>query len=71
MEITQYYMECITEGWGGLSRRVFGVVSHIVQRRAKYGWLAWLHKLPDVVVGNITGILPPVALAILIMLIRS
>ena len=34
-----------------------------------YKWLAWLCTLPDVVVGIISGILPPALLAVLMMLL--
>ena len=46
-----------------------GVVSNVSQLCVKYSWMAWLCRLPDVVVGIISGILPPVALAILMMLL--
>ncbi|KAG8731630.1 hypothetical protein FRC11_003222 [Ceratobasidium sp. 423] len=46
-----------------------GIVSNVAQLCAKYRWLHWLCELPDAVVGIISGILPPVALAILMMLL--
>lgn len=46
-----------------------GIVSNVAQLCKQYTWMAWLCKLPDVVVGIISGILPPVALAILMMLL--
>ncbi|EUC55080.1 RSN1-overexpression rescues sro7/sop1 in NaCl-like protein, putative [Rhizoctonia solani AG-3 Rhs1AP] len=46
-----------------------GIVSNVAQLCVQYRWMQWLCKLPDVVVGIISGILPPVALAILMMLL--
>ncbi|KAH7332874.1 DUF221-domain-containing protein [Rhizoctonia solani] len=46
-----------------------GIVSNVAQLCAQYSWMRWLCRLPDVVVGIISGILPPVALAILMMLL--
>ncbi|KAH9939550.1 DUF221-domain-containing protein [Amylocystis lapponica] len=46
-----------------------GAVSNIHSLCSTYSWLAWICKLPSVVVGIITGILPPVLLAVLMMLL--
>ncbi|KAG9118704.1 hypothetical protein FRC07_006657, partial [Ceratobasidium sp. 392] len=46
-----------------------GIISNVSQLCVKYKWLNWLCKLPSVVVGIISGVLPPVALAILFMLL--
>ncbi|KAK7677350.1 hypothetical protein QCA50_019680 [Cerrena zonata] len=46
-----------------------GVVSNIHSLCATYSWLAWICKLPGVIVGIISGILPPVLLAVLMMLL--
>ncbi|KDN34824.1 hypothetical protein RSAG8_12122, partial [Rhizoctonia solani AG-8 WAC10335] len=46
-----------------------GVVSNVAQLCVKYKWMQWLCNLPDPVVGIISGILPPVALAVLMMLL--
>ena len=46
-----------------------GVVSNVHSLCTTYSWLAWLCKLPDVVVGIISGILPPALLAVLMMLL--
>ncbi|KAG6826743.1 hypothetical protein H0H92_014616 [Tricholoma furcatifolium] len=46
-----------------------GVVSNVYGLCASTAWLAWLCKLPKVVVGIIAGILPPVLLAVLMMLL--
>ncbi|KAG5732300.1 hypothetical protein E4T56_gene11425 [Termitomyces sp. T112] len=46
-----------------------GIVSNVYGLCARTSWLAWLCKLPKVVVGIIAGILPPVLLAVLMMLL--
>ena len=46
-----------------------GIVSNVHSLCATYSWLAWLCTLPKVVVGIISGILPPALLAILMMLL--
>ncbi|KAJ7590920.1 hypothetical protein C8J56DRAFT_546760 [Mycena floridula] len=46
-----------------------GIISNVHYICALESWLAWLCKLPDVVVGIISGILPPVMLAVLMMLL--
>ncbi|KAG5638302.1 hypothetical protein H0H81_000827 [Sphagnurus paluster] len=46
-----------------------GIVSNVYGLCVSYSWLAWLCKLPKVVVGIISGILPPVLLAVLMMLL--
>ncbi len=44
-----------------------GAVSNVHSLCNTFGWLAWICKLPGVVVGIISGILPPVLLAVLMM----
>ncbi|KAA1472080.1 DUF221-domain-containing protein [Dentipellis sp. KUC8613] len=46
-----------------------GAVSNVHSLCTTYSWLAWLCKLPKVVVGIISGILPPVLLAVLFLLL--
>lgn len=46
-----------------------GAVSNIHSLCSTYTWLAWICKLPPVIVGIISGILPPVLLAVLMMLL--
>ena len=46
-----------------------GAVSNIHALCKTYSWLAWVCKLPDPIVGIISGILPPVALALLMMVL--
>lgn len=46
-----------------------GAVSNIHALCAQFSWLAWICKLPSVVVGIISGILPPVLLAVLMLLL--
>ncbi|KAF8962613.1 hypothetical protein BDZ97DRAFT_1824617 [Flammula alnicola] len=46
-----------------------GVISNIHTVCTTASWLAWICKLPSVVVGIISGILPPVLLAVLMMLL--
>ncbi len=46
-----------------------GIVSNIPSLCLTYSWLAWICKLPSVIVGIISGILPPVLLAVLMMLL--
>ncbi|KDQ58423.1 hypothetical protein JAAARDRAFT_667498 [Jaapia argillacea MUCL 33604] len=46
-----------------------GAVSNVHALCTTYSWLAWLCKLPSVVVGIIQGILPAALLAILMMLL--
>lgn len=46
-----------------------GILTNIVGLCKTYSWLSWLCKLPDVVVGVLSGVLPPVGLAILMMLL--
>lgn len=45
-----------------------GIVSNVATL-CKQSWLAWICKLPSVVVGIITGVLPPALLAVLFMLL--
>ncbi|TFK34488.1 hypothetical protein BDQ12DRAFT_689686 [Crucibulum laeve] len=46
-----------------------GAVSNVASLCTTYKWLAWICNLPKPVVGIISGILPPVALAVLMMLL--
>jgi hypothetical protein len=45
-----------------------GIVAN-VSALAKYSWLSWINNLPSSVLGIIQGILPPLALAVLMMLL--
>ncbi|KAG2337567.1 DUF221-domain-containing protein [Suillus weaverae] len=46
-----------------------GIISNIKGLCVRESWLAWLCKLPNPVIGIIQGILPPVLLAVLMMLL--
>jgi hypothetical protein len=46
-----------------------GTVSNLAYLCETAGWLAWICRLPKTVVGIIQGILPPAALAILMMML--
>ncbi|KIK93365.1 hypothetical protein PAXRUDRAFT_34109 [Paxillus rubicundulus Ve08.2h10] len=46
-----------------------GIISNIEGLCVRYSWLAWLCTIPKVVLGIIEGILPPVMLAVLMMLL--
>ncbi|TDL22859.1 DUF221-domain-containing protein [Rickenella mellea] len=46
-----------------------GAISNVSSLCVQYHWLAWICKLPPTILGIIQGILPPVALAILMMLL--
>ncbi|KAG2363464.1 hypothetical protein BDR07DRAFT_1331834 [Suillus spraguei] len=46
-----------------------GIISNIEGLCHRESWLAWLCKLPSPVIGIIQGILPPVLLAVLMMLL--
>lgn len=46
-----------------------GLISNIEGLCVRESWLAWLCKIPPVVLGIIQGILPPVLLAVLMMLL--
>ncbi|KAF8137373.1 hypothetical protein EV363DRAFT_1156392 [Boletus edulis] len=46
-----------------------GIISNIKGLCVRYSWLAWLCKIPPVVLGIIQGILPPVLLAVLMLLL--
>ncbi|CAK5261869.1 unnamed protein product [Mycena citricolor] len=46
-----------------------GLVSNVHSLCTTASWLAWICKLPSVVVGILSGILPPVLLAVLMMLL--
>lgn len=45
-----------------------GIVAN-VSALAKYSWLSWINNIPSSVLGIIQGILPPLALAILMMIL--
>ncbi|KAF8750313.1 hypothetical protein RHS01_09454 [Rhizoctonia solani] len=60
----RYWLELM--GFVSLLR---GIVSNVAQLCVRFSWMRWLCELPDPVVGIISGILPPVALAILMMLL--
>ena len=45
-----------------------GIVAN-VSALSKYPWLSWISKLPGSVLGIIQGILPPLALALLMMVL--
>lgn len=47
---------------------VVGVISN-VQYLEKQSWLTWLQQIPDVIMGVVSGLLPSVALAILMSLV--
>jgi calcium permeable stress-gated cation channel len=51
-----------------LSVSFVGIVAN-VSSLCKYSWLAWVCQIPGSVRGIIQGILPPVALAVLMMLL--
>ncbi|KIJ36932.1 hypothetical protein M422DRAFT_211854 [Sphaerobolus stellatus SS14] len=46
-----------------------GIISNIHSLCTTYSWLAWLCKIPSVIVGIIQGILPSVLLAVLFILL--
>ncbi|KAI0347544.1 DUF221-domain-containing protein, partial [Trametopsis cervina] len=46
-----------------------GAVSNVHALCSQFGWLAWICGLPSVVVGIISGILPPALLAVLMLLL--
>lgn len=46
-----------------------GIVSNIGSLCKTYSWLAWLCSIPPTVLGIVEGILPPVLLAVLMMLL--
>lgn len=46
-----------------------GVISNLHSLCTSAPWLAWICKLPDPVIGILSGILPPVLLAVLMMLL--
>lgn len=46
-----------------------GAVSNVASLCATYSWLSWICTLPDTVVGIIQGVLPPLLLAVLMMLL--
>lgn len=46
-----------------------GAVSNVSALCKKFSWLHWICTLPSVVVGIISGLLPPVMLAVLMMLL--
>lgn len=48
---------------------VVGIISNVHSLCTTASWLAWICKIPTPVLGIISGILPPVALAVLMMLL--
>ncbi|EHL01579.1 hypothetical protein M7I_2464 [Glarea lozoyensis 74030] len=46
-----------------------GLISNVNYLMGKYSWLHWLNKIPTQILGVVTGLLPPVALAILMSLV--
>jgi calcium permeable stress-gated cation channel len=46
-----------------------GAVSNVPSLCNTYKWLAWICKLPEAITGAISGFLPPVSLAILMLLL--
>jgi calcium permeable stress-gated cation channel len=44
-------------------------ISQVSYLTAKFSWLSWINDIPKVVLGFITGLLPPVALAVLMSLV--
>lgn len=48
---------------------VVGAISNINYLATEYSWLSWLTDIPKVILGVITGLLPSVALAILMSLV--
>ena len=46
-----------------------GTVSNIDSLCSKVSWLSWVCKLPIVILGILRGALPPIALALLFMLV--
>ncbi|CED82447.1 Uncharacterized conserved protein [Phaffia rhodozyma] len=46
-----------------------GIISNVSTLCTQFSWLAWICKLPSVVVGIISGVLPTVLLAVLFMLL--
>ncbi|KAI9745605.1 MAG: hypothetical protein M1818_001139 [Claussenomyces sp. TS43310] len=46
-----------------------GVISNINQLEKTFKWLAWLEKIPSVIMGVVTGLLPSVLLAVVMSLV--
>jgi hypothetical protein len=46
-----------------------GILTNVAGLCKEVKWLSWMCKLPKVVVGIISGVLPPVGLAVLMMLL--
>lgn len=47
---------------------VVGAISNVTYLES-YSWLSWLKKIPDIIMGVVTGLLPSVALSILMSLV--
>lgn len=48
---------------------VVGVISNVTYLEDRFTWLAWLKQIPSVIMGVVTGLLPSVALSILMSLV--
>lgn len=48
---------------------VVGVISNISYLESRFHWLNWLNKIPSVIMGVVEGLLPSVALSILMSLV--
>ncbi|KAH8836694.1 hypothetical protein MCOR27_001460 [Pyricularia oryzae] len=48
---------------------VVGIITNIDKLKQDVSWLSWLNYIPDAIMGVITGLLPSVALAILMSLV--
>lgn len=48
---------------------VVGVISNVSYLEDTFSWLAWLKQIPQVIMGVVTGLLPSVALSILMSLV--
>lgn len=46
-----------------------GVVSQINYLTEQFSWLEWINKIPDVILGVVTGLLPVIMLAVLMALV--
>ncbi|PSR81878.1 hypothetical protein BD289DRAFT_30214 [Coniella lustricola] len=48
---------------------VVGVISNISYLESRFSWLSWLNNIPSVIMGVVQGLLPSVALSILMSLV--
>lgn len=48
---------------------VVGIISNVTYLEDRFTWLAWLKQIPQVIMGVVTGLLPSVALSILMSLV--